>query len=111
MLYDCRDFGGFLEVTLLWIHPNHQNLCRIQLACVGNNTYDTNNRSIYSVVLSFCVNNLFRGIPFSHDEKINEHIQASLLLGRRRKENLAWCFHSFCRFSRGAFWIKSLMAY
>ena len=22
MLYDCRDIGGFLEVTFLWIHPN-----------------------------------------------------------------------------------------
>ena len=21
MLYDCRDIGGFLEVTLVWIHP------------------------------------------------------------------------------------------
>ena len=37
MLYDCRDIGGFLEVTLLWIHPIHQNLCRTQWPRVGSN--------------------------------------------------------------------------
>ena len=36
MLYDCRDIGGFfIEVTLLWIHPIRQNLCRTQLATYG----------------------------------------------------------------------------
>ena len=48
------------------------------------------------------VNNLFRGIPFSHQDKIHEHIQELLLLGRRTKGNLAWCFHSFLQvFQRG----------
>ena len=37
MLYDCRDIGGFLEVTLVWIHPIHQILCRTQWSRVGNN--------------------------------------------------------------------------
>ena len=41
------------------------------------------------------INNLFRGIPFSQEDKIHEHIQVSLFLGRRTKGNLAWCFHSF----------------
>ena len=51
------------------------------------------------------MNNLFRGIPFSHEDKIHVHIQESSLLGRRTKGNLAWFFHSvlqvfemvFCR--------------
>ena len=48
------------------------------------------------------VNNLFRGIPFSHEDKIHEHIQESLLLGKRTKGNLAWRFHSFLQvFERG----------
>ena len=41
------------------------------------------------------VNNLFKEIPFSHEDKIHEHIQESLLLGRRTKENLARCLPSF----------------
>ena len=33
---------------------------------------------------------------------MHEHIQVSLLLGRRLKRNLAWCFHSFLHiFERG----------
>ena len=32
------------------------------------------------------VNNLFRGIPFFHEDKIHEHIQESLLQGRRKKK-------------------------
>ena len=48
------------------------------------------------------MNNLFRAIPFSHEDKIHEHVQESLLLGRRTKGNLAWCFHSFLQvFERG----------
>ena len=45
------------------------------------------------------VTNLFRGIPFSYEDKIHEHIQESLLLGKKTKGNLARCFHSFffCR--------------
>ena len=39
------------------------------------------------------VNRLFKGIPFPHDDKIQEHIQEPLLLGRRTKGNLAWYFH------------------
>ena len=41
------------------------------------------------------VNNLFRGIRFSDEYEIHERIPESLLLGRRTKENLARCFHSF----------------
>ena len=37
MLYDGRDIGGFLEVTLVWIHHIHQNLRRTQWPRVGNN--------------------------------------------------------------------------
>ena len=44
--------------------------------------------------LPFGVNNLFRGIPLSHEDKIHEQTQESLLLGRRTKGNLACCFHS-----------------
>ena len=49
------------------------------------------------------INNLFRGIPFSQQDKIHEHIQVSLSLGRRAvKGNLACCFHSFLQvFKRG----------
>ena len=48
------------------------------------------------------VNNLFMGIPFSHEDKIHKHIQESLLLGGRTKGNLARCFHSFLEvFERG----------
>ena len=36
-LHDCREMGGSVDVTLLWIHPIHQNLCRIQWPRVGNN--------------------------------------------------------------------------
>ena len=47
-------------------------------------------------------NNLFWGIPSSHGDEIHEHIQESLLLGRRTKGNLAWCFHLFLQvFERG----------
>ena len=37
MVYDCRDIDGYLAVTLVWIHPIHQNLCRTQWPRVGNN--------------------------------------------------------------------------
>ena len=48
------------------------------------------------------VNNLFRGISFSHEDKIHEHIQESLLLGRRTKGNFACYFRSFLQvFERG----------
>ena len=48
------------------------------------------------------VKNLFRGIPFSHENKIHEHILESLLLGRRTKENFACSFRSFLQvFERG----------
>ena len=40
------------------------------------------------------VKKLFRGVPLSEHE-IYEHIQESLLLGKKTKGNLAWCFHSF----------------
>ena len=38
---------------------------------------------------------MLRGIPFSHEDKIHELIQESLLLGRRTKGNFACCFRSF----------------
>ena len=53
------------------------------------------------------VNNLFRGIPFSHEDKMHEHIQESSLLGWRTKRNLAWCFHSFLQVFKKGFCRKS----
>ena len=44
---NCRDTGGFLEVTLVWIHPIHQNLCRAQWPRVGNNIDSRDNRLVY----------------------------------------------------------------
>ena len=41
---------------------------------------------------------------------MNEHIQESLLLGRRTKGHLAWCFHSFLQVSERAFCRKSLIS-
>ena len=41
------------------------------------------------------MNDFVRGISFSHEDKIHEHTQESLLLGRRTKGNLASCLHSF----------------
>ena len=35
------------------------------------------------------------GIPFFHEDKIHEHNQKSLLLGKRTKGNFACCFRSF----------------
>ena len=39
--------------------------------------------------LSPSVNNLFRGIPFSHEDKIHQDIQESFLLGRGTSGNFA----------------------
>ena len=57
---------------------------------------------------------IFRGIPFSQEDKIHEHIQEALLLGKITKGNLGgqreiWLgvFSRFCRFSKGAFGVKS----
>ena len=48
------------------------------------------------------VNNFVKGIPFSHEDKIHEHVQESLLLGRRTGENFACCCRSFLQvFERG----------
>ena len=38
---------------------------------------------------------------------MHEHIQESLLLGRRTKGNFACCFRLFLQFSNGAFWRHS----
>ena len=66
-----------------------------------NMTKGPGDEFVWRVEKSF-VNNLFRGIYFSHEDKIHEHIQKSLLLGRRTKGNLAWCFHSILQvFERG----------
>ena len=52
--------------------------------------------------LPHSVDNLFMGISFSHEDKIDEHTQQSLLLGRRTKGNFARCFCSFLKaFERG----------
>ena len=47
MLYDCIDIGGFFEVTLLWIHPIHQNLCKTQWSRVGENIDFRDNKFVY----------------------------------------------------------------
>ena len=48
------------------------------------------------------MNNWFSGIPFSHEDKVHEHIQKSLLLEGRTKGNFACCFCSFLQvFERG----------
>ena len=41
------------------------------------------------------MNNLFKGISFSQEDKIHAHIQMSLLMGKGTKGNIACCFHSF----------------
>ena len=38
---------------------------------------------------------------------MHEHIQESLLLGRRTNRNLAWRFHSFLKVLKGAFCRKA----
>ena len=53
------------------------------------------------------MNNLVKGIPFSHEDKIHEHIQESLLLERRTKGILLAVFARFNRFSKIAFCGKS----
>ena len=50
MLYDCRDIGGFLEASLVWIHPIHQNLYRTQWSRVGNNVDSRDSRFVYGYV-------------------------------------------------------------
>ena len=47
MLYDGKDIGRFLEVTLVWIHPIHQNLYRTQWPYVGNNIDFRDSRFVY----------------------------------------------------------------
>ena len=53
------------------------------------------------------MNNIFKRIPFSQENKIHEHTQVSLLLGRTTKGNLVCCFHSCLQVSKGAFGLKS----
>ena len=53
------------------------------------------------------MNNLFRGIPFSHEDKIHEQIQESLLLEMEKREILLGVFTYFCMVSKGAFCRKS----
>ena len=50
MLYDCRDIDGFVEVTLMWIHPIHQNLCRAKWPRVGNNIDSGDSRFVSGYV-------------------------------------------------------------
>ena len=47
MLYESRDIGGFLGVTLFWIHTIHQNLYRTQWPRVGNNVDYRDNTLVY----------------------------------------------------------------
>ena len=53
--------------------------------------------------LPLCVDDLFRRIPFSHEDKIHEHIKESLLPGRRTKGDLACCFRSFLQIFERSF--------
>ena len=53
------------------------------------------------------MNNLFRGISFSQEDKIHEHIKEALLLEGEQREILLAVFTRFCRFSKGAFCSKS----
>ena len=46
-LYDCRDIGGFLEATLVWIHSIHNDLYGTQWPRVGNNVNPRDNRFVY----------------------------------------------------------------
>ena len=41
---------GFLEVTLVWIHPIHRNLCKTQWPRVGNNIDSRDNMFVYGFV-------------------------------------------------------------
>ena len=62
MSYYYRATGGFLGITLLWIHPVHQNLCSTQWPRVGNNIDYRENGFVYLLriprtapfVLVFC---------------------------------------------------------
>ena len=60
------------------------------------------------------MNNLFRGILLSQWDEIHEHIQVSLLLGKRTKGSLREeeqvVFTCFCRFSKEAFCRKSTIS-
>ena len=49
------------------------------------------------------VSNLFKGIPFSYEENILDHILELLLLGMRSKGNLAWCSDTFWQVSERGF--------
>ena len=53
--------------------------------------------------LSPGVNNLLRGNPFSHEDKIHEHVQESSLLGRKTKGNFACCFRSLLQVFESGF--------
>ena len=50
MLYDCKDIDGFLEVSLVWIHPIYQNLYRTQWPRVGNDIDSRDNWFVYGYV-------------------------------------------------------------
>ena len=50
MLYDYRDIGGFLEVTLMWIHPIHQHLYRTQWPRVGKSIDSRDDGFVYGYV-------------------------------------------------------------
>ena len=47
------------------------------------------------------VNNSFRGIPFSREDKIHERVPESLLSGRRTKGNLLAISLVFAGFRKG----------
>ena len=52
--------------------------------------------------LRLSMNNFFKGLPSSQENKILEHTQMSLLIRRSKKGNLACCFDSFLQvFERG----------
>ena len=47
MLYDCRDIGRLLDVTLLWIQPHPPKSVQNTWPRVGNNIDSRDNRFVY----------------------------------------------------------------
>ena len=76
MLYDCGDTGGFLEATLLWIHPIHQNLCRTQWPRVDNNIDSRDNQPRSQDVLTSYADHEAEGTPWYTSIKCAQNLGA-----------------------------------